>query len=145
MRMSFFIFLIFNATNTFAKETFLECTIQGKKTTLTNTISEVIISPSKASVKISEIKDDLFIFVQGPEDELTTVGTRGSDSSGSYQNLSNYSEYFLINATDKVGTSIKINRASGGIQIEKDYNLKNIAFSQTRLYGSCNKIDKLKF
>ena len=145
MRMSFFIFLIFNATITFAKETFLECTIQGKKTTLTNTISEVIISPSKASVKISEIKNDLFIFVQGPEDELTTVGTKGSDTNGSYENLSNYSEYFLINATDKVGTSIKINRASGGIQIEKDFNLKNLAFSQTRLYGSCNKIDKLKF
>ena len=145
MKIPIFIFLIFSANISSAKETFLDCTIQGKKTTLTNTISEVIISPSKASVKISEIKNDLFIFVQGPEDELTTVGTRGSDSNGSYENLSNYSEYFIINATDKVGTSIKINRASGGIQIEKDYNLKNLAFSQTRLYGSCNKIDKLKF
>lgn len=145
MKIPIFIFLIFSANISSAKETFLECTIQGKKTTLTNTISEVIISPSKASVKISEIKNDLFIFVQGPEDELTTVGTKGSDTNGSYENLSNYSEYFLINATDKVGTSIKINRASGGIQIEKDFNLKNLAFSQTRLYGSCNKIDKLKF
>ena len=145
MRMFFFIFLIFNATVTFAKETFLECTIQGKKTTLTNAMSEVIISPSKASVQITEIENDLIIFVRGPQSESTTVATHKLDPNDSYENLSTPSEYKLIYVSEKEGTLIKIDRVSGLIVIEGDFKGGPNAFIRTRLHGNCNKIDKLKF
>lgn len=149
MKIFFFICLIFSATITFAKETFLDCSIQGKKTFLSNRISEEIISPSKASVKISETKNVLFIFIEGPNDESTSVATYKLKPNDSYENLSSYSEYHLIYVSKRDGLlrkeEIIIDRASGAIKIEKDFNLGSDRSTITSLYGSCRKIDKLKF
>jgi hypothetical protein len=145
MRIAFSIFLILSATICYSKETFLDCSIQGTETYLTNTLTKNTIPPTKSSVKIVEIDNELGIFIQGPGNRSSTAVTHKLEPSDSYENLSTNSEYNLIYISEKLATVIKIDRASGMIKIEEDFQASPQSFSRTRLYGSCNKIDKLKF
>lgn len=145
MRISFIIFITFITGTCFAKETFLNCSIQGTETFLTNTISTKIIPPTNSSVKIVDENGILGIFVTGPADDSSLVLTNKLNPNDSFENLSTNTEYNVIYISEKLATVIKIDRASGLIKIEKDFKANPQMFSRTRLYGTCNKIDNLKF
>ena len=145
MKIPIFIFLIFSANVSFAKETFLDCTIQGTETYLTNTLRKNVIPPTKSSVKIVEQDNILGIFITGPQNDYSSAVSEKLHPTDSYENLSTNSEYNLIYITEKLSTVIKIDRSSGIINIEKLFTANSQDFIKTSLFGSCNKIDKLKF
>jgi hypothetical protein len=145
--------LLFGISSVSAQTTYLECSLSGKETSITNGKTQEIILPAKTlSVEVLINGDPNSIQIKGsePYDILVLLLLNGTDSNYTDSNKFHMKSYTQLKhqSTNILSTSeIQINRITGYLVANRVFTMKNQSTHSnifTSLTGSCRKLENTR-